>query len=110
MTEVAGVRHGIPAPENRWDHIPAALGVLQQLVVRSNLLGADRALANQGGGNTSMKGVVADHTGKEQRVLWVKGSGTDLASITQAGFAQLRLDEILPLRERDSMEDAAMVD
>jgi rhamnulose-1-phosphate aldolase/alcohol dehydrogenase len=110
MTEVAGVPHGIPAPENRWDHIPAALGALQQLVVRSNLLGADRALANQGGGNTSVKGVVADHTGKEQRVLWVKGSGTDLASITEAGFAQLRLDEILRLRERDSMDDAAMVD
>jgi rhamnulose-1-phosphate aldolase/alcohol dehydrogenase len=110
MTEVAGVRHGIPAPEDRWDDGAGALGVLQQLVARSNLLGADRALANQGGGNTSAKDVVADHTGKEQRVIWVKGSGTDLASITEAGFAGLRLDEILPLRERDSMDDAAMVD
>jgi rhamnulose-1-phosphate aldolase/alcohol dehydrogenase len=84
--------------------------MLDALVYRSNLLGSDRALANQGGGNTSAKGMVADHAGREQRVLWVKGSGTDLASITAAGFAALRLDEILPLRERDAMDDATMVD
>ena len=44
------------------------------------------------------------------RVLWVKGSGTDLATITPRGFAGLRLDELLPLREREAMDDAAMVD
>ena len=42
--------------------------------------------------------------------LWVKGSGTDLATITAAGFAALRLDEVLPLRERDAMDDAEMVE
>jgi rhamnulose-1-phosphate aldolase/alcohol dehydrogenase len=110
MTEVAGVLHGIPAPEDRWDANKGSLDVLEALVVRSNLLGSDRAVANQGGGNTSAKGVVADHAGREQRVLWVKGSGTDLASITAAGFAALRLDEIGPLRERDAMDDAAMVE
>jgi rhamnulose-1-phosphate aldolase/alcohol dehydrogenase len=110
MTEVTGVLHGIPMPENRWAHTKRKLGVLEALVARSNLLGADRSLANQGGGNTSAKGVVADHVGHEQRVLWVKGSGTDLASITDKGFAALRLDEILALRERDAMDDAAMVD
>ena len=110
MTEVTGVLHGIPMPENRWVHTKRDLGVLEALVARSNLLGADRSLANQGGGNTSAKGVVADHVGREQRVLWVKGSGTDLASITEEGFAALRLDEILALRERDAMDDAAMVD
>jgi rhamnulose-1-phosphate aldolase/alcohol dehydrogenase len=110
MTEVTGVLHGIPMPENRWVHTKRDLGVLEALVARSNLLGADRSLANQGGGNTSAKGVVADHVGREQRVLWVKGSGTDLASITDKGFAALRLDEILALRERDAMDDAAMVD
>ena len=110
MTEVTGVLHGIPLPENRWVDTKRDLGVLEALVARSNLLGADRSLANQGGGNTSAKGVVADHVGREQRVLWVKGSGTDLASITEEGFAALRLDEILALRERDAMDDAAMVD
>ena len=110
MTEVTGVLHGIPMPENQWVDTKRDLGVLEALVARSNLLGADRSLANQGGGNTSAKGVVADHVGREQRVLWVKGSGTDLASITEEGFAALRLDEILALRERDAMDDAAMVD
>jgi rhamnulose-1-phosphate aldolase/alcohol dehydrogenase len=110
VSEVAGVLHGIPAPLDRWDAgEAAALDVLEALVYRSHLLGADRALANQGGGNTSAKGVLVDHAGREQRVLWVKGSGTDLASITQSGFAALRLDEILPLREREAMDDAAMV-
>ncbi len=48
-----------------------------------------------------------DHAGREVRVLWVKGSGTDLATITAAGFAGLRLDELLPLREpgRDGRRD-----
>jgi rhamnulose-1-phosphate aldolase/alcohol dehydrogenase len=84
--------------------------VLDSLVYRSNLLGADRALANQGGGNTSAKETTLDHAGHEVRVLWVKGSGTDLATITAAGFPGLRLDELLPLRDREAMDDAAMVD
>ena len=43
-------------------------------------------------------------------MLWVKGSGTDLATITAKGFPGLRLDELLPLRSRAAMDDAAMVD
>jgi rhamnulose-1-phosphate aldolase/alcohol dehydrogenase len=107
---VAGVLSGIPAPEDRWDDAAASGSLLEALVARSRLLGSDRALANQGGGNTSSKGSAVDHAGREQRVLWVKGSGSDLATITAAGFAALRLDEILPLRERQSLDDAAMVD
>src|SRR2546426_11648888 len=108
---VAKMLGRIPAPEDRWDDASSAgLSSLDALVYRSNLLGSDRALANQGGGNTSSKGTAVDHAGREQHVLWVKGSGTDLASIAPAGFAALRLDEILPLRERESMDDASMVD
>jgi rhamnulose-1-phosphate aldolase/alcohol dehydrogenase len=103
-------RQGIPAPQDRWDDAAAPGEALAALVYRSNLLGADRALANQGGGNTSAKGAVVDHMGRETRVLWVKGSGTDLATITAPGFAVLRLDEVLPLRGRATMDDAAMVD
>jgi rhamnulose-1-phosphate aldolase/alcohol dehydrogenase len=110
MREAASVLNGIPEPEDRWDESLGDLDVLDVLVYRSNLLGSDRALANQGGGNTSAKGATVDHAGREQRVLWVKGSGTDLASITRRGFAALRLDEILPLRGRESMDDATMVE
>jgi rhamnulose-1-phosphate aldolase/alcohol dehydrogenase len=111
MTETTAGLEGIPAPADLWDDSAAAgLDVLGGLVYRSNLLGADRSLANQGGGNTSAKGALSDHAGRETRVLWVKGSGTDLASITASGFAALRLDEILPLRGRGAMDDAEMVD
>lgn len=111
MTETAAALQGIPAPADRWDAAPSPGGdVLDELVYRSNLLGADRALANQGGGNTSAKGVIVDHVGRETRILWVKGSGSDLATIDASGFAVLRLDELLALRERASLDDAAMVD
>jgi rhamnulose-1-phosphate aldolase/alcohol dehydrogenase len=109
MTDVS-VIHPIEAPADRWDAAKAArLDTLDGLTYRSNLLGADRALANIGGGNTSSEGTVLDHAGRETGVLWVKGSGTDLATITPRGFAALRLDEILPLRGREAMDDAAMV-
>jgi rhamnulose-1-phosphate aldolase/alcohol dehydrogenase len=113
MTETAraSALRGIPPPADLWDEeAAAALGTLDELVLRSNLLGADRALANQGGGNTSAKGITDDHAGRETRVLWVKGSGTDLATITASGFSALRLDEIEPLRAREAMDDAEMVD
>jgi rhamnulose-1-phosphate aldolase/alcohol dehydrogenase len=102
---------GIATPVSRWEG-PAAAGLstLEALVYRSNLLGADRSLANQGGGNTSTKERIADHTGRMISVLWVKGSGTDLATITPAGFPGLRLDDVLPLRHRKTMSDAEMVD
>ena len=54
--------------------------------------------------------MTVDHAGRETRTLWVKGSGTDLATITPPGFPALRLDEVLPLRERATMDDAEMVD
>src|SRR4051794_21121591 len=109
MTDVS-VLHPIEVPADRFDASKAAgLDTLDGLTYRSNLLGADRALANIGGGNTSAKGVVVDHAGRETRVLWVKGSGTDLATITAAGFPALRLDEVVPLRERAAMDDAEMV-
>ena len=100
----------IPVPENRWAPRAAAdLAGVDELVYRSNLLGADRALVNRGGGNTSAKGITVDHAGRETYTLWVKGSGTDLATIKAAGFAALRLDEVLALEKRDVMEDADMV-
>ena len=83
--------------------------VLDALVRASNLLGADRAVSNFGGGNTSAKGTAIDHAGVERSVMWVKGSGSDLATMGRAGFTTLRLDEVLPLISRPEMSDEEMV-
>jgi rhamnulose-1-phosphate aldolase/alcohol dehydrogenase len=96
---------------SRWNAAHAeGLSALDRLVYRSNLLGDDRSLANWGGGNTSTKAVVSDHTGREVRALFVKGSGTDLATIERGGFAALRLDDLELLFDREAMADADMVD
>jgi rhamnulose-1-phosphate aldolase/alcohol dehydrogenase len=94
--------------KNLWDP-PVGLTEIEQLAYRSNLLASDRAIVNFGGGNTSAKTRETDHAGRETTVLWVKGSGTDLATIGPGGFTGLRLDEILPLAERDAMTDEQMV-
>lgn len=82
---------------------------LAQLVARSRRLGADRSVCNWGGGNTSAKAVEIDFRGRETRVLWVKGSGSDLATVGEASFTGLYLDDLLPLLERETMSDAEMV-
>jgi rhamnulose-1-phosphate aldolase/alcohol dehydrogenase len=83
---------------------------LVQLVARSRKLGADRSVCNWGGGNTSAKADEIDFRGRPARVLWVKGSGSDLATVTEASFTGLNLDDVLPLLERERMSDAEMVD
>lgn len=73
---------------------------LALLRFRSNLLGADLRITNFGGGNTSSKLELPDpFTGRPGRVLAVKGSGGDLGSITEAGFALLYLDRLEQLKE-----------
>jgi len=59
---------------------------LAQLVARSCRLGADRAICNWGGGNTSAKADEVDFRGRQALVLWVKGSGSDLATVTEASL------------------------
>ncbi|MBA3406944.1 MAG: bifunctional aldolase/short-chain dehydrogenase [Solirubrobacterales bacterium] len=83
--------------------------LLAGLVLASNLLGSDRAVSNFGGGNTSAKGTALDHAGRELPVMWVKGSGSDLASMGAEHFTGLRLDEVTPLFERPQMSDEDMV-
>src|SRR5712692_4316526 len=84
--------------------------VLAQLVARSRMLGADRSVCNWGGGNTSAKADEVDFRGRTARILWVKGSGSDLATVTEASFTGLYMDDILPLLERELMSDNEMVD
>ena len=98
------------ATENLWDSRRAqGLSELETLAYRSNQLGADRAVANFGGGNTSTKAKERDHAGREVDALWVKGSGTDLATIRAEQFTGLKLEEVLPLEERNEMSDEEMV-
>ena len=96
-------------PVNRWNdaEAPNSDG-LASLTYRSRLLGSDRTLVNIYGGNTSTKSVEKDHLDREVSVLWVKGSGSDIADITPAGFAGLKLDEVLPLFDRPQMSDEKM--
>ncbi|UPO86064.1 bifunctional aldolase/short-chain dehydrogenase [Niallia sp. Man26] len=83
---------------------------LDELVYRSNLIGTDRAVCNWGGGNTSMKTTVTDFRGREVEVMWVKGSGSDLATMKAHNFTGLKLDDITPLIEKEEMPDEEMVE
>jgi rhamnulose-1-phosphate aldolase/alcohol dehydrogenase len=97
-------------PKNLWnDKDAAGLSPLDLLAYRSRLLAADRSVVNIFGGNTSVKSVETDHTGKPVNVLWVKGSGSDLANCTGKDFAGLKLDEVMPLLDYPAMSDEEMV-
>ncbi|MCK2029514.1 bifunctional aldolase/short-chain dehydrogenase [Microbacterium galbinum] len=68
------------------------------LIARSNRLGADPKNTNYAGGNTSAKGTEIDPvTGQPVELLWVKGSGGDLGTLTEKGLAVLRLDRMRAL-------------
>ncbi|WP_314451041.1 bifunctional aldolase/short-chain dehydrogenase [uncultured Microbacterium sp.] len=68
------------------------------LVARSNRLGSDPKVTNYAGGNTSAKGTDIDPvTGEPVELLWVKGSGGDLGTLTEKGLAVLRLDRMRAL-------------
>ena len=73
--------------------------VATDLIARSNRLGADPKNTNYAGGNTSAKGTAADPvTGEDVELLWVKGSGGDLGTLTEKGLAVLRLERVKALR------------
>jgi len=83
---------------------------LEQLVYRSNLIGADRSVCNIYGGNTSTKTTVKDFRGRDIEVMYVKGSGSDLGSMEAKHFTGLALEDIRPLIEREAMTDEEMVE
>ncbi|MDP9091750.1 MAG: bifunctional aldolase/short-chain dehydrogenase [Actinomycetota bacterium] len=68
------------------------------LIARSNRLGADARNTNYAGGNTSAKGTDVDPvTGEQVELVWVKGSGGDLGTLTPQGLTVLRLDRLRAL-------------
>ncbi|MET9472297.1 bifunctional aldolase/short-chain dehydrogenase [Streptomyces sp. NPDC002922] len=70
------------------------------LITRSRRLGSDPRNTNYAGGNTSAKGTGTDPaTGGDVELLWVKGSGGDLGTLTDSGLAALRLDRLRSLKD-----------
>ncbi|MFE5701216.1 bifunctional aldolase/short-chain dehydrogenase [Rhodococcus koreensis] len=77
-----------------------ATSTIAELIARSNRLGADARNTNYAGGNTSAKGTDVDPvTGAEVELVWVKGSGGDLGTLTSSGLAALRLDRVRALTD-----------
>jgi rhamnulose-1-phosphate aldolase/alcohol dehydrogenase len=73
--------------------------VVKELLERSNRLGSEPRFTNYAGGNTSAKGSVPNPaTGQETTVLWVKGSGGDLGTLTEPGLAALELEKFKALK------------
>jgi rhamnulose-1-phosphate aldolase/alcohol dehydrogenase len=97
--------------QSLWESSKAAElnGGLSELVYRSNLIGTDRRVCNFGGGNTSTKTMEKDFRGRDVEVMYVKGSGSDLATMKAGNFTGLRMDDIRPLFERGEMSDEDMV-
>ena len=85
-----------------WDEAKAsALGEDQValFLYRSNILGADLRITNYGGGNTSCKTIEKDPlTNEEVEVMWVKGSGGDIGTLTRAGIAGLYMQRLRNLK------------
>ncbi|MFJ4030086.1 bifunctional aldolase/short-chain dehydrogenase [Paenarthrobacter sp. NPDC089989] len=72
---------------------------VEDLISRSNRLGADKRNTNFAGGNTSAKGIEKDPvTGQDVELLWVKGSGGDLGTLKAENLAVLRLDRLQALK------------
>jgi rhamnulose-1-phosphate aldolase/alcohol dehydrogenase len=96
--------------QNRWSDADARdLPPLDLLVYVSRLMGQDPALVLWGGGNTSLKRTEADFRGRETRVLRVKGSGSDMKAVRPNDFPGVRMEDVLPLIEREAMSDEEMV-
>lgn len=91
---------------NWVDEIADKLSPLDNLVYRSNALGADQRITNTGGGNTSAKLMETDPlTGEEVEVLWVKGSGGDLRTSKAENFSSLYQGKLNALDETYQARD-----
>ncbi|PVV10602.1 MAG: short-chain dehydrogenase [gamma proteobacterium symbiont of Ctena orbiculata] len=78
-------------------------------VYTSRLLGSDPSLVLHGGGNTSVKISEKNLFDEPEEILYVKGSGWDLASIEAPGFTPVRMDHLLKLAQLDTLSDSEMV-
>ncbi|MEA1914847.1 MAG: bifunctional aldolase/short-chain dehydrogenase, partial [Campylobacterota bacterium] len=78
-------------------------------VYTSRLLGKDSSLVLHGGGNTSVKSTAQNLFGDTEDILYVKGSGWDLATIEAEGFAPVKMEMLLKMSELKELDDTNMV-
>ena len=98
--------------KNLWNSDAAAQieeNSLQMRVFSSQLLGQNPDLVLHGGGNTSVKLMETNFFGEEEEILYVKGSGWNLATIEAEGFSALRLNTMLKLAKLEKISDVEMV-
>ena len=98
--------------KNLWDQKTASRlkkNPLQLRVFSSQLLGLDSDLVLHGGGNTSVKLRETNIFGEKEDILYVKGSGRNLATIGVEGFTPLRLTQMKKLAELVHISDTMMV-
>jgi rhamnose utilization protein RhaD (predicted bifunctional aldolase and dehydrogenase)/NAD(P)-dependent dehydrogenase (short-subunit alcohol dehydrogenase family) len=98
-------------PEDAQKHIDTYASWPEALALRiytSRLIGKNRQLVLHGGGNTSVKCRVKNLLGDEERVLYVKGSGRDLATIDPEGFTGLRLNPLQRIGQLRTLSDSDM--
>jgi rhamnose utilization protein RhaD (predicted bifunctional aldolase and dehydrogenase)/NAD(P)-dependent dehydrogenase (short-subunit alcohol dehydrogenase family) len=95
---------------SRWrdDEAAACKTELELRAYTSRLLGQDARLVLHGGGNTSVKLTQTNIFGEAEDILWVKGSGWDMASIKPAGFAPVRMRQLQALVKLPSLSDTDM--
>lgn len=102
LTEVIKQTKEFKFVDYLWDEQKAAeLGddQIALFLYRSNILGADLRITNYGGGNTSCKTIEKDPlTGEEVEVMWVKGSGGDIGTLTRQGIAGLYTKRLRALK------------
>ncbi len=98
--------------QNLWNQAAASKynnDVLALRVYSSRLLGQEENLVLHGGGNTSVKTEIINLFGEQEQVLYVKGSGWDLATIEKAGFAAVKLKVLQKMAALESLSDSDMV-
>jgi rhamnulose-1-phosphate aldolase/alcohol dehydrogenase len=86
-----------------WDETRAAAltNDVDLFIYRSNILGSDLRITNYAGGNTSCKVTAINPvTGREEEVMWVKGSGGDIGTLTKKGCAILYTEKLHQLKNR----------
>src|SRR3954454_12250681 len=94
---------------SQYAHMDWAPDDLEQCLQATQRLGSDPSLVLHGGGNSSVKTVWPDVTGRDVDAIYVKGTGRDMATITADGFPPLRLERLRELLELEALRDTQMV-